>query len=187
MKKALKIVIIILIVIPIFLLSILLLSKGNIKYTETIEIEQPIELVSQLFADIYRMKEYMPGTKDIILTEGEDGVKGAKYKFIWEMGDEYMEMHGTLKANHLPDSLTMWYEMPGVLNIMKQKHEKISEHKTLVINQQEFQFHGIMKMIAFFKPTGFNTESFKTQTKIYLKAFKDFVENKNRNNAEIDA
>ena len=34
MKKALKILIIILIVIPIFLLSILLFSKGNIKYTE---------------------------------------------------------------------------------------------------------------------------------------------------------
>ena len=187
MKKALKIVIIILIIIPIFLLSILLFTKGTINYTEKIEIEQPIELVSQLFADIYRMKEYMPGTKDIILTEGKDGVKGAKYKFIWEMGDEHMEMYGTLKSNHLPDSLTMWYEMPGVLNIMNQKHEKISEHKTLVINQQEFQFHGIMKMIAFFEPTGFNEESFKIQTKIYLKAFKDFDESQKHDNANIDA
>ena len=52
MKKALKIVIIILIILPIFLLSILLFSKGTIKYTETIEIEQPIELVSQLFSEL---------------------------------------------------------------------------------------------------------------------------------------
>ena len=76
----------------------------------------------------------------------------------------------------------MWYEMDGVLNIVTQKHQKISEYKTLVVNQQEFQFYGIMKIIGFFKPTGFNTEAFKTQTRIYLNAFKDFVENKN--NAE---
>ena len=88
-----------------------------------------------------------------------------------------MEMLGTLKSNHLPDSLTMWYEMDGVLNIVTQKHQKISEYKTLVVNQQEFQFYGIMKIIGFFKPTGFNTEAFKTQTRIYLNAFKDFVEN----------
>ena len=65
--------------------------------------------------------------------------------------------------------------------------KKISEHKTLVINQQEFQFHGIMKMIAFFEPTGFNAESFKIQTKIYLEAFKDFVESQKHDNANIDA
>ena len=33
----------------------------------------------------------------------------------------------------------------------------------------------------------FNTESFKTQTKIYLKAFKDFVESQKHDNANIDA
>jgi carbon monoxide dehydrogenase subunit G len=185
MKKALKIIIIILITIPLFLLSILLFSKGNIQYSETIEIEQPIELVNELFSNIHTMKKYMPGTKDIILNEGKEGVEGAKYTFIWGIGDEHMEMHGTLKANNLPDSLTMWYEMDGVLNIVTQKHQKISEYKTLVVNQQEFQFYGIMKIIGFFKPTGFNTEAFKTQTRIYLNAFKDFVEN--QNNAEIDA
>ena len=187
MKKALKIVIIILIALPLFLLSILLFSKGNIKYTETIEIEQPIELVNQLFSNIYTMKEYMPGTKEIILMDGEDGVAGAKYKFIWDMGDEDMELYGTLKANNLPDSLIMCYEMAGVVNIMTQKHKKISEHKTLIINQQEFQFYGIMKMIAFFQPTGFNTKDFQTQTKLYLNRFKKFIEYQQVNHTKIDA
>ncbi len=187
MKIALKILITILIIIPIFLLSILLFSKGSIKYTETIEVEQPIELVNRLFANIYTMKEYMPGTKEIILTEGKDGEKGAKYKFIWDTGNEEMEIYGTLKSNNLPDSLTILYEMPGTLNIMTQKHERISGYKTLVINQQEFQFHGIMKIIAFFEPAGLNTDAFQTQTTIYLNAFKEFVESHKRKHSNIDA
>jgi len=187
MKKTLKIIIIILILIPIFLLSILLFSKGNIKYSETIEIEQPIALINQLFQDIHTMKEYMPGTKEILLTDGVEGVEGAKYKIILEIGDDYMEMNATLKNNNLPDSLTMWYEMPGVLNIMTQKHARISKQKTLIINEQEFQFYGMMKIIAFFKPKGFNIEAFRTQSKIYLNAFKQFVENHHSHDAEIDA
>lgn len=187
MKNILKIIIMILIIIPVFLLSILFFSKGNIKYSETIEIEQPIELVNELFQDIYTMKVYMPGTKDIILTEGKDGVEGAKYKFILEIGDEDMEITGILQTNNLPNSLIMWYKMPGVLNIVTQKHEKISENKTLVINQQEFKFHGVMKMIVFFAPKGFNIEDFKIQSKIYLNAFKQFVENQGVNKYIIDS
>ena len=53
MRKILKIIITILILIPVFLLSILLFTDGSIKYAETIEIEKPIELVDQLFGDIY--------------------------------------------------------------------------------------------------------------------------------------
>ena len=187
MKKTLKIIIVILILIPAFLLSVLLFSKGSIQYSETIEIEKPIDIVNQLFKDIYTMKEYMPGTKDIILIDGVDGVEEAKYKILLEMGEDYMEMNATLKNNNLPDSLTMWYEMAGVLNIVTQKHSEVSKHKTLITNQQEFQFHGIMKIIAFFKPDGFNIEAFRTQTKIYLSSFKQFVENHTADNVEIDA
>ena len=187
MRKILKIIITILILIPVFLLSILLFTDGSIKYAETIEIEKPIKLVNELFEDIYTMKEYMPGTKDIVLIDGIEGTDGAKYKIIWEMGEESMEMNATLKHNNLPDSLTMWYEMPGVLNIMTQKHEKISSEKTLIINEQEFQFKGIPKIIAFFEPEGFNIEAFKQQSKIYLEAFKQFVENTPSKNQEINS
>ena len=46
---------------------------------ETIEIEKPIALVNELFEDIYTMKEYMPGTQDIVLTDGIDGADGARF------------------------------------------------------------------------------------------------------------
>lgn len=121
----------------------------------------------------------MAGTKDVILIDGVDGVEGAKYKIIVEMGEESMEMKGTLKDYSLPDSITFVYEMPGVVNTMTQKHHVISGNRTLIINEQEFQFSGIMKIIAFFEPEGFNLNSFQAQTQIYLEAFKSFVENHN--------
>ena len=177
MKKILKIIISILILIPIFLGSILIFTNGNLKYTEEIEIQSSTEIVDQLFSNIYNMKKYIAGTKDIILIDGMDGVEGAEYKIIWEMGKESMEMKGTLKDYNLPDSITFVYEMPGIVNTVTQKHHMISENRTLIINEQEFQFSGVMEMVAFFKPNGFNINSFKAQTKIYLEAFKSFVEN----------
>ena len=92
------------------------------------------------------------------------------------MGTDSMVMRGKLIKNDLPDSLVMQYEMPGVVNIMTQKHEKITNQKTLVINKQEFQFAGFMKILAFFQPPGFNLEAFKERSNTYLKSFKDFVE-----------
>tara|TARA_B100001250_G_C19710118_1_gene748781 strand:+ start:487 stop:963 length:477 start_codon:yes stop_codon:yes gene_type:complete len=152
-------------------------DDGNLKYSSHIEINKPIDLVDVLFEDIYNMQKYMPGTQEVTLISGKDKESGAKYKIIVTAGTESMEMIGTLKNNHLPDSLTMTYEMPGVLNIMTQKHQKISETKTLIINQQEFQFSGFMKILAFFQPSGFNIDAFKQQSNIYLNSFKAFVEN----------
>ena len=178
MKKILKFIIIILIFIPLFFISILIFSNGNLNYTEEIEIQKSIEIVDQLVGNIYNMKKYMPGTKDIILIDGVDGVEGAKYKIIITMGEESMEMTATLKNNNLPDSINFVYEMSGVVNTMTQKHRVISNNRTLIINEQGFEFSGIMKILAFFEPKGFNINGFREQTKIYLEALKIFVEDK---------
>ena len=177
MKTVLKIIIAILLFIPLFCASILVFDDGNLKYAEKIEINQPVDLVNLLFEDIYNMKKYMPGTQEVLLISGKNKEPGAKYKIIVTAGTESMEMIGTLKKNNLPDSLTMTYEMPGVVNIMTQKHQKISDTKTLIVNQQEFQFSGLMKIVAFFQPSGFNLDAFKKQSNIYLNSFKNFVEN----------
>ena len=176
MKKALIIITSILISILIFCGSILLFSSGELKYTEEIEVNQPLSTVSDLFEDIYNMKKYFPTTKDIILIHGDDGEEGAEYKIINSFGEETMEMSAILKAKNLPDSITYLYQMPGVFNLVTQKHKKILDNKTLVINEQEFKFKGIPKIIWFFKPEGFESNAFKAQTKMYLELFKSFVE-----------
>ena len=82
MKIILKIIIIILIFIPLFFASILFFDDGNLKYSQQIEINKPIDLVNVLFEDIYNMKKYMPGTQEVILISGKDKKSGAKYKII---------------------------------------------------------------------------------------------------------
>lgn len=172
MKYFLKIVIIILLLLPISIISIIMFSNGENQYSKNIKINAPIQLVNVLFEDIYNMEIYLKETKEVILIEGADREKNAKYKIISEYEGQEMEMTGTLLKNDLPDSLVMLYEMNGVVNIMTQRHEKITEYETLIINKQEFQIEsGFMKLILFLNP-----KIFQQQTEIYLKAFKNFVE-----------
>jgi len=181
MRILLKIIIIILIIIPLFFGGIILFTNSDIKYTKKIEIDQPVYIVDEFFLDIHNMKKYMPGTKEITLTKGNDGEDGAEYKIVWEMGEESMEMNALLKQNNLPDSITYIYTATGVINTMTQKHKKINEQKTLIINEQEFQFQGIMKILTFMKVNGFKIDDFKKQSQIYLKNFKEFIQEETQN------
>ena len=176
MKKLLKISLVILCLPLLFFVSILLFSSGELKYEERIEINKPIDVVVDLFADINNMKKYMSETKDIILIEGNDGEEGAKYQIIVEYEGQTMEMTGTLIEKKLPEQISYSYESNGVLNIMTQKHQEITDSTTLVINQQEFQFKGLVKIISFFQPEGFSPEAFEERSRLYLQSFKKFVE-----------
>ena len=181
MKILLKTIIIILIIIPLFFGGIILFTNSEIKYIEKIEIDQSVYIVDEFFSDIQNMKKYMPGTKEIILTGGEDGEVGAEYKIVWEMGKESIEMKAFLQQSNLPDSITYIYTATGVVNTMTQKHKKINDQKTLIINEQEFQFHGIMKILTFLNINGFKIEDFKKQSQLYLKNFKEVIQEETQN------
>jgi len=176
MKTILKSIIVVLIFIPLFLGSILFFYDGNLEYTKEIEVNVNIEHVNAMFKNIYNMKNYMPEAEDIILIKGENNIEGSKYRIMISTGDDSVEVLATLTNNNLPHNLTMIYEMPGVINTMEQKHEEIEDNKTLIINKQKFKFSGLMKIISFFEPEGFNLESFQEQTNIYLRSFKNFTE-----------
>ena len=157
--------------------GILFFYEGKLQYSESVEINKPIAIVDSLFRDIYNMKKYMPGTKNIILVNGTDNEKGAEYKITYASESDSIVIQVMLINTDLPDSLTMHYMMPQVLNIVTQKHEKISENQTLVINKQEFQFKGMGKIWGFLMPT----KILKEQTQTYLKKLKDFLENAQEN------
>ena len=176
MKKFLKISLLVVSIPVLFFIGILLFDNGKLQYEERIEIEKPIDVVVDLFGDINNMKKYMPETKDIILLEGTDGEEGAKYLIVVEYEGETMEMTSTLLEKKLPEKITYSYESNGVLNIMTQKHQKSSDNTTLVINEQQFEFRGLLKIISFFEPEGFSPESFKQRSRLYLQSFKKFVE-----------
>jgi len=176
MKTILKSIIFVLLFITLFLGSILFFYYGHLEYTKEIEVNVNIEHVNAMFKNIFNMINYLPEAEEIILISGKNNIEGSKYRIMISTGGDSVEVLATLTNNNLPHNLTMIYEMPDVINIMEQKHEEIEDNKTLIINKQKFQFSGLMKIISFFEPEGFNLESFQEQTNIYLRSFKNFTE-----------
>ncbi len=77
----------------------------------------------------------------------------------------------TIKVNKLPDEFTFTYEASGLFNIVKCMFAEISESSTDLFIVQEFQFNGVMKILAFLIPG-----SFRKQSEKYLIDFKRFCE-----------
>ena len=148
---------------------------------------ESIQFIDPFFEDIYNMKKYMEGEFDIVLIDGEHKKTNATYNIIWRMDSDSMIMKATLLNNNLPENISYLYEANGIKNIMKQKHRSISNNQTLIINTQEFEFYGIMKILTFLKFKGFKIEDFKNQSQIYLKNFKSYIENEANKNRPINS
>jgi hypothetical protein len=167
MKK----IILIILSFPITLVLYILLFKGNIKYSEEIEINTNIDTVIALFDNPYNMKEYMQGIKSYTVLSGEIREVGTKAEIIALMREDKIIMIEEIITNNLPKEKKVTYTADGIYNIVTNKFEKVSDNKTKFINEQEFEFKGYMKVIGFFMPS-----AFKQQSRIYLKDFKEFAE-----------
>jgi len=89
----------------------------------------------------------------------------------FKLGKREVEMIETITVRNLPDEFSGTYEAKGVINIVKNRFERLSDSKTKYITDNEFQFKGFMKLIAFVMPAAFKKQSYK-----YLELFKEFVE-----------
>jgi uncharacterized membrane protein len=142
------------------------------KYTTEIEINKPIERVVELFDNPDNLGKWMEGLLSFEPLIGTPGQPGAKSLLKFKMGKREIEMTETITTRNLPDEFSGTYEAEGVFNIVKNRFIKLSDTKTKYITENEFQFKGFMKLIAFIMPGAFKKQSGK-----YLKDFKKFVEN----------
>lgn len=142
------------------------------KYTVEIEINKPIDTVIELFDNPDNMGKWMEGLQSFEHLSGTPGEPGAKSRLKFKMGKREIEMIETVTVRNLPDEFSGTYEAAGVFNIVKNKFEKISENKTKYFTENEFQFKGFMKIMAWIMPGAFKKQSMK-----YLKSFKQFAEN----------
>ena len=162
---------------PITLVLYILLFTGNIKYTEEIEINSNIENVITLFDNPYNMKEYMQGIESYTVLNGNIREAGTQAELVVNYIEEdvvkrKIVMIEEIITNNLPEEKKVTYTADGVYNIVINRFVKISDNKTKFINEQEFEFKGYMKVMGFFMPS-----AFKEQSRVYLKNFKEFVEN----------
>lgn len=144
------------------------------KYTTEIEIEKPIDKVIKLFDNADNLKKWMEGLQSYEHISGTAGEPGSKSRLYFKMGKREVEMIETITVRNLPDEFSGTYKAKGVFNIVKNKFEKLSDTKTKYITENEFQFSGFMKIIAFLMPGAFKKQSYK-----YLELFKEFAESQN--------
>jgi hypothetical protein len=141
------------------------------KYTQEIIIHKPIQEVVAKFDDPRNLKKWMKGLQRFEHLSGTPGQAGAKSKLIFKMGKRDFEMIETISVRNLPKEFTGTYEAGGVVNIVKNSFVEIGDKDTNYISENEFQFKGIMKVIAFIMPGAFKKQSFR-----YMVDFKNFVE-----------
>jgi hypothetical protein len=141
------------------------------KYQVSIVIEKPINDVIKLFSDRTNDKLWMKGFKAKTPIEGHEGEEGARCKVEFQLGKRYFAMEEKIVKVNLPEEYTTTYTTPKVFNVAKNSFEKIDDHNTRYITEQDFQFKGLMKIMAFFMPG-----AFKKQSMSYLKDFKAFAE-----------
>ena len=120
------------------------------------------------------MKEYMEGIESYEVLSGNLREVGTQAKIEVVMEYSIISMVEEILTKSLPEEMQVTYEADGVFNIVTNRFLKVSETQTKVINEQEFQFKGFMKIMGFLMPG-----AFKKQSRVYLVNFKDFVENNN--------
>ncbi len=141
------------------------------KFKQEIIIQQPIEKVIELFNDPENLKKWMSGLVSFEHLHGNPGEVNAQSKLIFKMGKRNIEMIETIEVSNLPHELSGTYQAGGVFNRVKNFFEPIDSNNTLYQTENEFQFKGFMKIIAFLMPGAFKKQSFK-----YMTDFKEFAE-----------
>lgn len=145
------------------------------KYTLTIDIDQPRKKVIELFDKPDNLKHWQPGLISFEHLSGEPGTVGAKSRILYKMGKRETEMTETIIEYNLPEKMLSTYEANGVLNIQENYFEEINENQTRWISVCEFQFNNFaMKLMGWIMPGAFKKQSYK-----FMKHFKEFAEKQN--------
>lgn len=100
------------------------------KFNGSIDINQSLEKVTELFADPAHLKEYQEGFVKKELISGTAGEDGAVSKMFYKHGNHEMELTETITANRLPHTFEAFYHHKHMDNTMKCTFTSLSESKT---------------------------------------------------------
>lgn len=143
------------------------------KYSGSIQINKPIDLVTRLFADPDNLRHYQDGFVKKVPLSGTPGETGAVSKMHYLNRGREMVLTETIINNQLPDSFAATYSHPMMDNILRTSFSVISIDQTLYeIDVEYTAINGIIpKLMAFLMPG-----MFTKQGKVWMDNFKQFVE-----------
>ena len=142
-------------------------------YSGSIEINKPISLVTELFADAKNLKEYQDGFVKKELQSGQEGQNGAVSIMYYKYGNRDMILKETIVSNNLPGSFEATYHHKHMDNTMKCKFTAIGKNKTRYDYAFEYtRISWIMpRLMAILFPG-----MYRKQGEKWMQQFKNFVE-----------
>ncbi|MEM7571791.1 MAG: SRPBCC family protein [Bacteroidota bacterium] len=108
------------------------------KYSGSLEINQPLEVIAAFFADSRNLHKWQDGFVSKELLSGVEGTPGAVSKMYYKFGGKEMVMKETIASNQLPHAFEAFYEHQHMDNTMKCSFTALSEDKTRYDYQYEY-------------------------------------------------
>lgn len=141
------------------------------KYSTEIIVNLPRDQMIELFNSEENLYKWMPGLQSVEHIDGERGETGARSRQIFDMNGRTIEMIETIEESNFPEVFQARYETKGVLNISRHRFEPAGPEQTRWINENDFEFSGVMRLIGVVMRRSFPKQSLEFQ-----EHFKKFAE-----------
>lgn len=143
------------------------------KHSGSIEINQSLKKVAELFADPNNLKEYQDGFIKKELISGNEGEVGAVSKMFYKHGNHEMELEETITKNDLPNTFEASYHHKHMDNTMKCNFTALDENTTKYEFEYEYtRIDWIMPRLMSILFPGMYTKPAEK----WLRQFKEFAE-----------
>ncbi|MEM8510208.1 MAG: SRPBCC family protein [Bacteroidota bacterium] len=142
------------------------------QYTIETIIEKSLEEVLEQFHTPSNYMKWMPGITSYRKISDHQREAGSKSIFEFTMNGKDFTIEETIVKNDMREIIAE-YISSGTLNVQTTVFSKIDQDKTRYSVNEAFKLKGFMKVIGLLMPG-----SFKKQTKKFVEAFKNFVENR---------
>ena len=108
------------------------------KFGGSIDIDRPLQIVADLFADPDNLSKYQEGFVRKQLVSGTEGKDGAISKLYYANNGREMELTETIVTNRLPSSFEAHYHHTHMDNTLKTTFTALSENRTRYETEGEY-------------------------------------------------
>ncbi|GHH43318.1 SRPBCC family protein [Lentzea cavernae] len=152
------------------------------KYTVSIQIDQPLEKVAPLLADPAQLPKWLRGLVVHEPISGTHGHVGTTSRVVLETGKQKMEATETITRREpvdlhgIPKGGVVHYEREivgeGMWSAARERLSEAGPHSTLWESENEYRFSGVlMRVVGLLMPGAFRKQSLR-----HMQDFKAFAE-----------
>jgi hypothetical protein len=143
------------------------------KFSTTIDINRPLDIVIEKFDNTANLKEWQEGMVSFDHLSGVPGTPGAKSRIIYKNKNGPMELIETIISKRLPEEFNALYEHKHMVNTMRHSFKPVSDRVTRWEAEVEYtRFIGLLPKIMSVLMSGM----FRKEGKKWMERFKIYAE-----------